>query len=428
MKRDVEKMLGGWAAGTLTAEEQRALMEAALENQELFNQLAAEQPLKEALEDPAVRSRIRAATEPRRRLFAWHWGWSAAVGAAAVSVLTFAVCRWEFGLGTRKLVSEAEIASRVAEQPAAALAPAGKPAAEDASAKRAAVGQPRETAVSKAAARKGAIAASVPRQRGEQPPVERVGPAPVRKPMPEPQPRQASRAPEAVVGAALPPAASAKEAVTAEASRAAATQPQTPSAPLAGARLMAVPPPAARGAGVQSQLAAESVQTAALRRAERSDIGPVEAKSAEEMEADTTPGQAGEPAAAHRELPAPAAGFAAAPGAVARSTRDLRTKVSGVVYRIERLGADGSYAPADPATTFARTDSLRLVFSVPVKAVVSVSAGQVVLWNGTAPAGREQPVAIPPGARRVTIEAAPELATGSLRTRPATVQIVLRYE
>jgi len=64
MKReDIRKLLGGYATGTLTAEERQALFEAALEDQELFDALAKEEPLRELLEDPAARARLLAALD-----------------------------------------------------------------------------------------------------------------------------------------------------------------------------------------------------------------------------------------------------------------------------------------------------------------------------------------------------------------------------
>lgn len=55
---DLEKLLGGFAADTLTAEEKQQLYRAALGNQNLFNALAEEQALKELLADPIVRRRL----------------------------------------------------------------------------------------------------------------------------------------------------------------------------------------------------------------------------------------------------------------------------------------------------------------------------------------------------------------------------------
>ncbi|WP_455370450.1 hypothetical protein [Petrachloros mirabilis] len=57
-EHELEKLLGGFAADTLTAEEKRRLYAAALQDQQLFNALADEQALKELLADPAVRRRL----------------------------------------------------------------------------------------------------------------------------------------------------------------------------------------------------------------------------------------------------------------------------------------------------------------------------------------------------------------------------------
>jgi cytoskeletal protein RodZ len=55
---DLEKLLGGFAADTLTPEEKQRLYRAALQDQQLFNAIADEQALKELLTDPDVRRRL----------------------------------------------------------------------------------------------------------------------------------------------------------------------------------------------------------------------------------------------------------------------------------------------------------------------------------------------------------------------------------
>jgi hypothetical protein len=55
---NLEKLLGGFAADTLTEEERTLLYTAALHDQQLFNALADEQALKELLADPAARRRL----------------------------------------------------------------------------------------------------------------------------------------------------------------------------------------------------------------------------------------------------------------------------------------------------------------------------------------------------------------------------------
>jgi hypothetical protein len=62
---DLEKLLGGFAADTLTPEEKQALYSAALQDQQLFNTLADEQALKELLGDPDARRRLLASLEQK---------------------------------------------------------------------------------------------------------------------------------------------------------------------------------------------------------------------------------------------------------------------------------------------------------------------------------------------------------------------------
>lgn len=55
---DLEKLLGGFAADTLTPEEKQRLYDTALHDQQLFDLFADEQALKELLTDPVVRERL----------------------------------------------------------------------------------------------------------------------------------------------------------------------------------------------------------------------------------------------------------------------------------------------------------------------------------------------------------------------------------
>jgi len=98
---DLHKLLGGYAAGTLTEEERRALFEAALTDQPLFDALADEEALREVLADPASRERVRAALADRpptafEVLGAWLRRpsvWALAGTMAAAVVLTVVVLR-----------------------------------------------------------------------------------------------------------------------------------------------------------------------------------------------------------------------------------------------------------------------------------------------------------------------------------------------
>ncbi|NOS81913.1 MAG: hypothetical protein E8D46_17080 [Nitrospira sp.] len=64
-EHDLEKLLGGFAADTLTPEEKQALYTAALQDQQLFNAIADEQAFKELLSNPAVRRRLLASLEQK---------------------------------------------------------------------------------------------------------------------------------------------------------------------------------------------------------------------------------------------------------------------------------------------------------------------------------------------------------------------------
>jgi len=64
-EHDLEKLLGGFAADTLTPEEKQTLYTAALRDQQLFDALADEQALKELLSDPDVRRRLLTSLEQK---------------------------------------------------------------------------------------------------------------------------------------------------------------------------------------------------------------------------------------------------------------------------------------------------------------------------------------------------------------------------
>jgi hypothetical protein len=88
---DIRKLLGGYAAGILTEAERKALFEAALADQDLFNELAGEQALKELLEDNRVRRQLLLALREKQplaqRFREWlgrPLSWALAGGLAAV--------------------------------------------------------------------------------------------------------------------------------------------------------------------------------------------------------------------------------------------------------------------------------------------------------------------------------------------------------
>jgi len=99
---DIKKLLGGYATGTLTAEEQQALFAAALEDQELFDALAREQSLRDLLRDPAARAELLSALDAPAGRLGGFWQWlrhPAVAGLAMAGVVAIAVVAvWQ---GTR---------------------------------------------------------------------------------------------------------------------------------------------------------------------------------------------------------------------------------------------------------------------------------------------------------------------------------------
>jgi hypothetical protein len=87
MTRDeARKLIGGYATGSLTETERRVLFEAALQDQELFDELAGEQVMKEVLDEPGARQRLIAVLEPPRKHRAWLWATASASVAIAVVI------------------------------------------------------------------------------------------------------------------------------------------------------------------------------------------------------------------------------------------------------------------------------------------------------------------------------------------------------
>jgi hypothetical protein len=102
-KDEIQKLIGGYATGSLTDDERRQLFEAALDDQELFDALQDEQALKELLDDPVSREQIRrAAAESLPRAMeqakpSWFrkpWIWAAGTGLAAAAVLLAVLVPW----------------------------------------------------------------------------------------------------------------------------------------------------------------------------------------------------------------------------------------------------------------------------------------------------------------------------------------------
>ncbi len=351
----IEKLLGGWAAGTLTEAERRALMEAALEDQALFDQLAGEQLLKETLEDPALRARIYAAAQEHRGGLweaVWRRPWTWGVGMAAASVLIFSAVRWQQMAAYR--------AAPVQRAPMQAVEPAPPPAAPAATA---AQERPRRAEAARDERRQ-------PRQFDIATMRTKSEPAVLASPPALP--------------AAPPPAEALRQSVL----------------PRSSSELASAPPPASVPAQAPTAVA-DAARPAALGGPVGGVIGGIVSPrpSAERKEAAAK----NAPEAGTRVLLETAThraplGLARVPAGAALALK----------YRILRRDKNGSYVQADPGNPFRPDDSLRLAFEVSDRAQVSIATPVGVLWTGTVNQRREETVSIPPGTARLVITASRE--------------------
>jgi len=94
------KLLGGYATNSLTEAERKALFEAALDDQELFDALQQEEALKELLADPVSRNQVQQALTQAPASDAtgaawWSrwWVWGGLTAAVAATVLIVSVIR-----------------------------------------------------------------------------------------------------------------------------------------------------------------------------------------------------------------------------------------------------------------------------------------------------------------------------------------------
>src|SRR5205814_7159587 len=92
---DVRKLIGGYATGSLSEAERKLLFEAALKDDELFDEIAGEQVLKEILEEPGARQRLLSAlgtpgSEAKVVQAPWwsrSWPWMGGAVTIAVAII-----------------------------------------------------------------------------------------------------------------------------------------------------------------------------------------------------------------------------------------------------------------------------------------------------------------------------------------------------
>ncbi len=130
---EARRLLAEYAAGTITADDRRHLMAAALEDQALFERLAEEQPLADLMADPQARAELRAALQvsPRAGIFDWLWRpWPVAALASVAAVGLF-LFLWQF-TGTRRPESDLALLATKEKQAAMEPGPVGENRLEEA--------------------------------------------------------------------------------------------------------------------------------------------------------------------------------------------------------------------------------------------------------------------------------------------------------
>ena len=125
---EIRKLLGGYAANSLTEAERKTLFQAALEDQDLFNALQDEEALRDLLADPVSRAQVqRALEQPVRPKPAWwarRWTWAGA-SAIAAAVIIAGVVRTNTASKRLEQAQSLDAVSSPAP-PSASIASAGK--------------------------------------------------------------------------------------------------------------------------------------------------------------------------------------------------------------------------------------------------------------------------------------------------------------
>jgi hypothetical protein len=122
---EIQRLMSGYATGSLSDSDRRRLFDAALDDQNLFDQLAHEQALKDLIDQPGARDRLIAALAPAetpRAIGAWKkplaWGF-AAMFVVSMSIAALMLTR----SGIRTQVAQRQIPQLPIAQPPATQTP-----------------------------------------------------------------------------------------------------------------------------------------------------------------------------------------------------------------------------------------------------------------------------------------------------------------
>ena len=92
MTDDLRDLIGRYSTGSLSPAEEKRLFDAALDDQDLFNELLGEHDVKQLLAEPGARDRLIQALDPPKRTAPWFIAAAALTGlAAAVLIVTVVI-------------------------------------------------------------------------------------------------------------------------------------------------------------------------------------------------------------------------------------------------------------------------------------------------------------------------------------------------
>ena len=120
---EAEKLLGGYATGTLDETERKALFAAAIEDQALFDALADEEALRELLADPAARAKLLAALDPPKAIPFWRRPGAMTLAASLVAAVGVSILLKHTKAPEMRQIRRAPTLLEEAPSPAPAQAP-----------------------------------------------------------------------------------------------------------------------------------------------------------------------------------------------------------------------------------------------------------------------------------------------------------------
>ena len=126
MTDDVRDLIGRYSTGYLSPAEEKRLFDAALDDQDLFNELLGEHDLKQLLAEPGARDRLLHALDPPKRTAPWFIAAAALTGLAAAALIVAVIVR-PTPKPLESQVAMTKVAPPVTTTPIAAP-PAGTPA------------------------------------------------------------------------------------------------------------------------------------------------------------------------------------------------------------------------------------------------------------------------------------------------------------